>query len=228
MNYQNPDHYDENEWLGEDESYSMQDSYIKEGLLFEQLLGAYHTMPVSKSSGEATLEQEQWQALNKVVEKLVGLGHQDYSDFKIEPRNSLYGGRTRQLATIDTIRMKMMSVLRMMSREFDLPDPGIELSKYGASSNFNVNQQANPINTASSNQEQHQHQTQALNAQQIIDSIENTLGEGLLEQIKPELEAYKENPSKWANAQKLAVKILDFGLAYAPLVISLLNLFLQK
>ncbi len=122
-------------------------------------------------------------------------------------------------AGLDKAGSQIRSAITMLS-EMGVPLAKPTLQKPGT--NINVS----PV----FNQDNHmrQSQTQTLNAQQIIESIENTLGEGLLEQIKPELEAYKENPNKWANAQKLAVKILDFGLAYAPLVISLLSLFLKN
>lgn len=207
--YQNPDPYDENEWVGETE-FNMSNNSSKEKLLFEQLLGSFHSMPQADSAGRVTDNEEQWLALNNVVDKLASLGHTDYSEMKIQPHRGSFNGRPRQTVSITSLRMKTMAVLRMMSRQFGLTDPGYELSRYGAAGGVNVSQTASPSANSYS------HAEARASAQIEIDKLSFALGAILeekdKEKVAPALEELKQDPSK-ENVNKLINLLKGLGSA---------------
>ncbi len=179
----------------------------QEELIYEQLLGVYHSCPQSKNQYDSTDESSIWEQFNDTVDSLVSLGHKNYEKFKITPKISSYNGTQHANMNIAALRMKMMSVLRMMGAEFGCGDPGSDLSRYGSASNFSVNQTSSPVNSAIAHQEQNQHQQNNLNFEQQIaklqDIVNSELTEDQTNQVKESLEAFKQEPTKWQNAQKL-------------------------
>lgn len=209
----NPDPYGVDEWEQQQEDFSM-DNNSQEQILYERLLGAYHSMPQSDNPHSATEQPEQWEVLNSIMDKLVALGHSHYSELKVQPTSRTYNGRSRQTLSIATLRMNMMSALRMMSREFSCADPGYELSRYGAATNFSVNQTANPVNHANAQQEQNQHQEQSMSIEQSIElaveKIRQDYGDEKATQAKEQLDSLKSNKS-WDNVKSVIKFFADMG-----------------
>ena len=179
----------------------------QEELIYEQLLGVYHSCPQSKNQYDSTDESSIWEQFNDTVISLVSLGHKNYEKFKIIPKISSYNGTQHANVNISALRMSMMSVLRMVGAEFRCGDPGSDLSRYDSASNFSVNQTANPINSASSHQKQTQQQQNILTVEQYMSKLQNIVDRELTEdqisQVSDSLEAFKHEPTKWQHAQKL-------------------------
>jgi len=182
-----------------------------EELLYEQLLGAYHSTPSSNDSYSSTRDSNHWMALNSVIAELVNLGHTNYQKFTLNPAN----GHNGQYVTIASLRMQMMAALRTMAREFGCVDPGYVLSQYGATSSLSVQQTSNPISNANAHQSQTQHQESSLTLAQHLERIDKLVKEDLtddqISQIFPDLEKFKENPAAWQNAQRLIIKAANFS-----------------
>ncbi len=182
--------------------------FQKEQLLYERLLGAYHDFPTTSNSYETTNNELHWESLNKVISALEKLGHNDYSEFTIVPKSVNWGsGITKYQVNISTLRMNMMSVLRMMGSQFGCGDPAYDLSRYATSSNIQMSQTASPNATASSNQNQSQKQEMSVTVSQELEKLQKIVDENLseeqIEQVREPLEIFKQNPSIWRNAQKL-------------------------
>lgn len=187
----------------------MEDEFKEEQLLYERLLGAYHDFPPATSSLSRTSNSSHWEALNKVINALEKQGHTKYSEFKIIPDSVNRYGSIHYEVNETSLRMNMMSVLRMMGSEFGCGDPAYDLSQYSTGNNIHMSQNASPYANANSNQQQvqRQHQKVFISIEQELENLQRIVDENLseeqIEHVSEPLETFKQNPIIWKNAQKL-------------------------
>lgn len=189
----------------------MENDLPEEVLLYEQLVGAYYSMPQVDNAYSTTDDQEQWNSLNNVIDKLVEANHQSYAELKVVPTaNTNRAGRTHYEVSIATLRMKTMATLRRMGREFSCGDPGVDLSKYGSGSNFNLSQNASPSITASAHQEQSQKQEISMSIEKLAAALNAVLSESDRVKIAPILDEVYKKPTK-ENVSKLVSTVKALG-----------------
>lgn len=209
--YNNPDPYGVSAWEDEQEEFTMSEQVSPQELWYEELLGAYHSMPVSDNPHSSTYNEDQWNALNSIMDKLVTAGYPDYAELKITPSRA---GNAKPTVSVVTLRMKTMSALRRMGREFGCGNPAYDLSRYGTAASVSVSQQANPTNNSSAYQEQNQHQEQSMSIEQSIDlaveKIRQDYGDEKATQAREQLESLKSNKS-WDNVKSVIKFFADIG-----------------
>ena len=169
-----------------DEGGNMSQSKSEE-LLYQQLLGAYHSFPPTNGYTDVTNQRELWNQLNSVLDELIGLGHKNYEKFRALPRVSFYQGTQQNVVNIASLKMQMMSTLRTMGTEFQCGDPGYDLSRYGATNSLNVQQTSSPSSTANAHQVQPQHQETTLTLEQHIEKLQKIVREELTDEQTAEI-----------------------------------------
>lgn len=191
----------------------------EEEKLYHELIGKYQG-----TIGETgtTTEKVMWESVNAVLQQLVDKGHSHYSRFMIEPTKL----GPSDFVNFGSFRSQLMSALQRMSQDFDLADPSYLIYEHMPKSNAQISNQAisSPIQSNNQSQTQQQSQEVELSIDQRISLIEQELEEKLTEEqlteIKPTLEEFKAEPTKWSKASKLIKAVLGLSKDVAVGVIS--------
>lgn len=186
---------------------SFDQSYPEEEGLYHELLGRYQDCPEGDT---ACYDKSHWTYVNQVIDSLIGLGHHNYSKFKIEPRTN---GNGMHFVTYISLRMIMMSLIQRMCHDFKFTDPNYLLYNYSPKTGPSF-QNSNTV-SQQNNQSQHVEQNLNLTLEQKIDNLDKIINENLSseqkETISKDLVAFKESPLVWEKAQSLIKGILVFG-----------------
>ncbi len=189
----------------------------EEEKFYYELIGKYQG-----SLGEVgnTMDNAMWESVNDVLQQLIDKGHSQYSRFIIKPTKL----GPRDFVNFGSFRAQLMSALQRMSQDFDLSDPNYLVYKDMPKSGPHVNASAVASPIQNSNQSQTQDQEVRLTIDQSVKLIEHELEEKLTEdqmaEIKPALEQYKAEPTKWSKSSKLIRAVLDLSKDVAIGVIS--------
>jgi hypothetical protein len=191
----------------------------EEEKLYRELIGKYQG-----SLGETgtTTENVIWESVNDVLQELINKGHAHYSRFIIKPTKL----GPRDFVNFGSFRTQLMSALQRMSQDFDLSDPSYLIYEHMPKTGAQISNQAiaSPIQSSNQSQNQEQSQEVELSIDQRISLIEQELEEKLTEEqlnnIKPALDEFKAEPTKWSKASKLIGALLGLSKDVAVGVIS--------
>lgn len=193
----------------------------EEEKIYHELIGKYQG-----ALGETgtTTDNVMWESVNTVLKQLIDKGHNQYSRFIIQPTKL----GPRDYVNFGSFRAQLMSALQRMSQDFDFADPSYLIYKNMPKSGQHINASAvaSPIqhNDQSNNQNQSQSQVVTLTVEQRVKLVEQELEEKLTEdqlnEVKPALEEYKTEPTKWSKASKLIKVVLSLSKDVAVGVIS--------
>lgn len=201
---------------GIEEGFTMSQSrFSREERFYIELIATYR---VSITDSKATsIDSVIWLRVNEIINHLGSTG-KEYASFLIAPQSHV----TLTWITPATFQIKLMGLLEVMAKDYDFDEPNYLIYKYMPT---NAPQFQN-TNTANSNQSNHQeqHNKQVVSIEQTVTAVEKQLQEKLSEvqlaEIAPALAAYKEEPKKWSNVEKLIKGVLGFGKDIAVGVIS--------
>lgn len=193
----------------------------EEEKIYHELIGKYQG-----ALGETgtTMDNVMWESVNAVLKQLIDKGYDQYSRFIIEPTKL----GPRDFVNFGSFRSQLMSALQRMSQDFDLDDPShlIYRNMPKSGQHINTNAIASPVqhNDQSNNQNQSQSQEVTLTVEQRVKLVEQELEEKLtedqLKEVKPALDEYKTEPTKWSKASKLIKVVLNLSKDVAVGVIS--------
>src|SRR4030042_2643763 len=195
----------------------------EEEKLYHELIGKYQG-----ALGETgtTTDNVMWESVNTVLQQLIDKGYSQYSRFIIKPTKL----GPRDLVDFGSFRAQLMSALQRMSQDFGFSDPSYLIYVYMPKSGTHINTSATSSQTQQNsqsntqNQRQDQNQTVELTIEQSIGLIEQELEAKLTEEqlaeIKPVMEEYKVEPTKWGKASKLIKAVLGLSKDVAVGVIS--------
>jgi len=191
----------------------------EEEKLYHELIGKYQG-----TLGETgnTMNNAMWESVNAVLRQLIDKGHGQYSRFIIEPTKL----GPRGFVDFGSFRAQLMGALQRMSQDFDLADPNYLIYRNMPKSGPHINASAVSSPTQNNNQSNNQNQNQEMNLTitQKVELIERELEEKLTEEqlvrIKPILEEYKTEPTRWSKASKLISAVLDLSKDVAIGVVS--------
>lgn len=189
----------------------------EEEKIYHELIGKYQgTLGETGNS----MDNVMWESVNIVLQQLVEKGHSQYSRFMIKPTRL----GPRDFVNFGAFRSQLMSALQRMSQDFDLADPSYLIYRNMPKSGPNINTSATASPTQHNAQSQTQNQEVTLTVEQRVKLVEQELEEKLTEdqlsEIKPVLEEYKTEPTKWSKASKLIKSVLGLSKDVAVGVIS--------
>ncbi|MDP2649415.1 MAG: hypothetical protein Q8P10_01080 [bacterium] len=191
----------------------------EEEKLYHELIGKYQG---SLGESGTTTENVMWESVNAVLQELVNKGHAHYSRFMITPTKL----GPRDFVNFGSFRSQLMSALQRMSQDFDLADPSYLIYEHMPKSGAQISNHAvaSPIQNINQSQNQQQSQEVELSIDQRISLIEQELEEKLtdeqLKTVRPVLDEFKAEPTKWSKASKLIGVLLGLSKDVAVGVIS--------
>lgn len=184
---------------------------------YHELIGLYQGN--INETGQCT-DSFLWESFNDAMDSLVARNHTHYGKFKISPTNM---GSIRFIY-YPSFRSQLMRALQRMSQDFELADPSYLIHAHLPKTGTHISNSQTQQNDQSNFQTQKQNQTVELNLEQRIELIEQELEEKLTEEqlteIKPALEEFKAEPTKWSKASKLINAVLGLSKDVAVGVIS--------
>jgi hypothetical protein len=191
----------------------------EEEKLYHELIGKYQG---SLGESGTTTENVMWESVNAVLQELINKGHAHYSRFIITPTKL----GPRDFVNFGSFRSQLMSALQRMSQDFGLADPSYLIYEHMPNTGAQISNHATASPIQNSNQSQNQQQSQevALSIDQRISLIEQELEEKLtdeqLKTVRPSLDDFKAEPTKWSKASKLIGVLLGLSKDVAIGVIS--------
>jgi hypothetical protein len=195
----------------------------EEEKLYHELIGTYQG--TLGESGK-TMNNVMWESVNAVLQKLIDRGYSEYSRFMIKPVQL----GPRDFVDFGAFRAQVMSTLQRMSQDFNFSDPSYlifrDMPKSGQQINATATatpiQQNSQINDQTQNQTQNQEVKLTINqrVRLIEQELEEKLTEDQLAEIKPVLEEFKTEPTKWSKASKLIGAVLGLSKDVAVEVVS--------
>jgi hypothetical protein len=190
----------------------MQDTPEKKKIkrIYKELQGYLSQIPLPSSANEILTDNEQWEHINTIIDRLNVATENNYDEFKTIQKNDRDGWSIPIM--ISTVRAKLGSLINVLHEEYfsDEPPP---LS--GNQAGMVINNQNSQQQNNSQKQNQQQHQEQKIELDQMLQiAHEEIQAEYGKEQAEKAIDLIKQivlNPKNWSIIAASIAGLLAIG-----------------